>query len=107
MITAGKLDRIIQLQKAEIVKDSKGAESRDYSTVLADCPASVEMLSGQEMLAAGQVAPDWDVICVIRWLPDITAEHQFVYEGIVYDILSVREIGRREGLEFRAKARIK
>lgn len=77
----------------------------EYAPIASNVPASVRTLSGREMLTAGQVTPDWDVICLIRFREDVQPQDAFVYAGVHHDIYSISEIGRREGLEIRAKVR--
>lgn len=104
-MNASRLDRRIQLQKLTFTKDSKGGKVKEFYTVAQDLPADVRTLSGREMVQAGQMTPDWDVLAVIRWRAGVTPEDRFIYHDIEHDILSVKELGRREGLELRAKAR--
>lgn len=39
-----------------------------------------------------------------RWFADIQATDRIIFEGEVFEIRGIREIGRRDGLEFKAKA---
>jgi SPP1 family predicted phage head-tail adaptor len=61
--------------------------------------------SGREFMAAGQVNAAATALFFIRWRCDITAKTRLRCDGLEYDVASIKEIGRRDGLDIVATAR--
>ncbi len=101
---AGRLDRQITLQKPTTTKDDYGEEQTtwsDYRTVW----GSIQEQSGREMFEAGKLA-EIDAVFKVRYLSEITREWRLKYDGQVYDITNIKELGRKDGLEIAATARV-
>jgi len=101
---AGTLDRRIIIQRAQITTDASGGEVETWLPHLAVW-ASVEPILDGERWRAAEIAAHVTTRFVIRWGAGVTVEDQVVYEGRVYDIEAIKEIGRREGQEITAAAR--
>lgn len=99
---AGKLDRRATLQTKSTAQDSSG-EELGTPTTIGTVWASKADLTGREFLNAQAVHAEVTTRFQIRWRSDVEAEVQIVCEGLTYDVLSVAEIGRREGLELLCK----
>jgi SPP1 family predicted phage head-tail adaptor len=100
-IRAGKLDRRIVIQGKVIVISDSGEEQVTWSQ-LANVWAEKVESTGAERYAAQQLIGRAMSTFRFRWnqaTSQVTAGHQILYNGRAYDILDVREIGRREGLE--------
>lgn len=104
---AGALDRRIQFRRAALADDGIG-----QAEVFADLGdmvwASKADVSDGERLRAGQVEASLTTRFVVRWSPftaALTPKDRLRCEGRDYDILWIKEIGRREGLELSARAR--
>lgn len=101
---AGRLDRRITIERATVETDPFGGETPTWAEV-ATVWASVEWVKDGERLRAAELAASADVRFQIRWGFGVTVEDRITYDGRVYDILGVKEIGRHEGQELSASAR--
>jgi len=112
---AGKLDRRIRLEAATTTRGLDGHPVRmwppDGGSLLREVWAGVLPVRGQEGFAAQQFAAKAEVTFRIRYpyglamFPTPSEDLRIVYEGRNYDIVSVTETGRREGLDITATAR--
>lgn len=107
---AGRLDRRVRIETAAVGDD--GYNETQVWTELATVPAQVIPSAGKE--ARGQLGRDERLTTSfrIRWSPTVapliagSGTHRLSYEGQLWDILSSVEIGRREGIEIIATARV-
>jgi SPP1 family predicted phage head-tail adaptor len=107
---AGKLDRRVTFERATATQASPSGEQVLTWAEERSVWAQVEPLSGVELFRSQQLGAKVDTRFRIRWpgadagiTPDETL--RILYEGRYYDIRSVLELGRREGLEIMAEAR--
>jgi SPP1 family predicted phage head-tail adaptor len=108
LVQAGKLDRRIVFQKATESQSASGAVVETWSNV-ATVWATYLPESGTEGFRETQ-EQGWSVVRFrTRYWVDVdgvpTVKYRIVFDDVVYDILEVRELGRREGWEFVARAR--
>lgn len=102
---AGKLDRRITLQQAsEASRDAMNAPVYTWST-FATVWAQLIFNRGDERFAAHEVAGASVVTFKIRYRSGVTDKLRISYDGKIYDIRDVRELGRQDGLELDAVAR--
>jgi SPP1 family predicted phage head-tail adaptor len=101
---AGKLDRRIAVERATTAKNDFGEEVPTWAP-LSTVWAQVLPISDQERWRASEVSATVSTRFRIRWGLGVTAEDRIVYEGRVYEISGVKELGRREGQEVTAAAR--
>jgi SPP1 family predicted phage head-tail adaptor len=107
MLDAGSLDRRITLERATATQASPSGEQlltwAEETTIWAE----VQPLSGGELFRAQQLEAKADTRFRVRYRTDITPDEKLriSYGGRTYDIRSVVELGRREGLEIIAQAR--
>lgn len=97
-MNSGKLDRYITIQSATETKDSFGAPIQTWAT-LASVWAQIKEVRGKEYFAAQAVNSEVDTIFAIRYRSDVTTKMRISYDSKTYDIQSVVEVGRRDGLE--------
>jgi SPP1 family predicted phage head-tail adaptor len=107
-LSAGTLDRRVTFQKAAETQSQSGAVVLTWGSV-ATVWASFTPESGTESFREGQEQA-WGIVRFRTryWLDDFegpTPKYRISHDGRLYDILEVREIGRREGWEFVARAR--
>lgn len=105
MIPTGKLDRRVQFMRGTPIDD--GFQTRPASYVDYGSPvwAAKNQISDGERFRADSVFQDMTVRFTVRWSPfsaSITSRDRLVCEGAVYGIGGIKEIGRREGIEFTA-----
>jgi SPP1 family predicted phage head-tail adaptor len=102
---AGGLDRRVTLQRFTVTTDDYGEEIQTWSD-LATVFAEVRQQSGREFIAAAQVQADRLVVFFIRWFSGLTVLDRVSYAGTLHDIVEVREIGRRDGVELHTVAAV-
>lgn len=119
-IAAGKLDRRITLQRLKEGRwitvdgalqleaaDEYNDAIREWVT-LAIRSASYEPLSDGERFRAGETAATASARFVIRHsaaVADLNPRDRLTFEGSAWEIVRVKEIGRRQGLEISATVR--
>ena len=107
MIAAGSLDRRIAFERATASQASPSGEQVLTWAAEATVWAEVTPLGGRELFQAQALEAKADTRFRIRYRAGITTDEtlRISYGGRVYDLRSVVEIGRREGLEILAEAR--
>lgn len=102
---AGRLDRRITIQRAIKTTDELGGHVLtwgDHATVWAE----VLPISDGERWRAQEVAAHVTTRFRIRWGGSgVTVEDRVVYDDRTYELVAVKEIGRREGQELTGAAR--
>ena len=107
MVSAGKLDRRIVLQRFSETRDAYNEPVKTWAT-LASRSASYEPLSDGERFRAGETAANASARFVIRWssaVQTLNPKDRLTFDGDTYEIVRVKEIGRREGLEITVSGR--
>lgn len=102
-----KLDRRVTFERSFETRDELGAVVSTWVT-LATVWASRRRASARETLAAAEVAAAITDIFECRYANawgDLSPVDRLVFDNRSYDIVSVEEIGRREGLRINAIAR--
>lgn len=100
----GKLDRRIRIHRSGIVRDAHGDDVDGFSPGPVVW-ASVRPGGGRERLSTAQTAAEAPSVFRFRWqavLADLSPSDRIEYpagSGRMFDIASVVEIGRRDGLE--------
>jgi SPP1 family predicted phage head-tail adaptor len=101
---AGNLDRTITIERATTIVDDYGAPQETWATV-ASVRAQLIQSSANEFIEAFGAASKPTAIFRIRWLGGVTLADRVTYEGVVYQIVETKELGRRKALELRCLAR--
>lgn len=100
---AGKLDRRIVIQTPTATRDGAGQPVKTWG-LLATVWAKVEHLRGKEPFQGEQFNAQRTSVFTIRHRTDVDETMQIIFDGDTYDIQSIAEKGRREGLEITAFA---
>lgn len=100
---AGKLDRVITIQRNTYVVDEYGNPEHTWSDV-ATVRAQIVQQSTEEFIRNYGASDETVIIFRIRWLDGITNADRVVYGGVNHNLKEVKEIGRRKGLELRCVA---
>ena len=103
-IRSSQLDRRIRLERRIEETDDSGQSVQRW-VPLAEVWARVESLGGREGFGQQQVVATGDLRFTIRWRDDVAPLHRVVHDGVAYDVVSVAEDGRREGLLIVARGR--
>lgn len=105
-----KLDRRVALLRFGLIENEHGDDVQGFAP-MAVVWASVKPAPGTERLQSAEAAAAAPLIIWIRWwsvVADLNAKDRLEYpvgSGCMFDIKSVNEIGRREGLEIAAVGR--
>lgn len=100
---AGKLDRIITIQRSTYEVDEYGNPVYTW-TDLATMRAQLVQASTDEYIRAYGAADVTVIIFRTRWLDGVNNADRIEYDGEHYNLKEITEIGRREGLELRCEA---
>jgi SPP1 family predicted phage head-tail adaptor len=103
-IRAGKLDRRLTIQRKAVTTSPSGEEIETWSDV-AVVWGEARPVPGDEKFGDQQLIASSLMTFRIRWRTDLVVTDRISYWNKIWDILDIREIGRREGLEIDAKAR--
>lgn len=103
---AGALDRRITIERNTPTHDADSNEEVASWGTLATVWAQAKPLRGSERFEADRENAERTVTFRIRHRTDIDEEMRIVFDGDNYDIESIAEIGRSEGLEIIATARV-
>lgn len=104
---AGPLDRRITLQRATTTTNSLNEPVKTWADIATVWAAKLEVRDSERQRAA-ETAAVIDTRFQIRWsstVSDVDAADRVVFGGRVFNIVGVKEIGRREGLELSCQAR--
>lgn len=102
---AGPLDRQVVIQCRSLSQNSEGAPVESWTT-FATVWAQKTDLRGQEYFAAQKENAEVTTLWRIRYLTGLKAEMRISYDNLVYDIIQISELGRRDGMEIMSIARI-
>jgi SPP1 family predicted phage head-tail adaptor len=104
---AGRLDRRISIERVSTAVNAYN-EPTGAREEIANVAANVQPVSDGERMRAGETLAERKSRFTIRYssdVADVDARDFIVYEGRLYDINGVKEIGRRKYLEITATAR--
>lgn len=102
---AGRLDRRVTLRRKVSGLDAAGGETATWVTVGENVAASRTPIRDDERIRAAAVGASATDRFQVRWAEawkDLAPEDQLDCEGRAYDVVAVKEIGRRRGLEITA-----
>lgn len=99
---AGRLDRTIIIERGAHVVDPAGTPSFTWATV-ATLRAERIQSSTDEYLQAQGANAETVMIFRTRFVAGITTADRVLYEGEVFNLREVKELGRRRGLELRTE----
>ena len=95
---AGKLDRVIQIQRETTALDLYGVPIRVW-ILFATMRAEVLQFATDDTESARGNTTDTKITFRMRWLDGLGLEHRVSYEGQAFTIRQIKEIGRRVGLD--------
>lgn len=102
---AGRLDRRIELRHVSKSLDTASGQTvESWPTAYATVWASKRDVRAREYFSAQQVNAEITTVFQIRYRSDVVATDRILCDGLSYNIHSIAEIGRREGLEIMATA---
>jgi SPP1 family predicted phage head-tail adaptor len=101
---AGQRNNLVWLYKPDGVIDDYGQPSGQYLPV-EQVWADVRPVTQKEYSSSRQAEAAIDATIRLPYRGDIAATWVVIYQGTMYDIQSMAEIGYREGLDIYARAR--
>jgi SPP1 family predicted phage head-tail adaptor len=101
---SGALDRLVELKHQVMTKNSTTGEDVESFTTYATVYAGKRDVRGREFFAAQQLNSEVSTVWQIRYRTDVMMTDRLVIDGLDYNVISIAEIGRREGLEIMATA---
>lgn len=103
-ISAGDLDRLMQLQHATTANDPQSNEPISTYATYATVWTKMEFHQAREAEASAREYAEMGLFFTIRFRTDVLAEDRLVFESNTYEILGrPRELGRRQGLKIQAR----
>lgn len=94
---AGELDRFVEIEALTEGQTPSGEVSQTWATY-AQAWAKMRPTRGTEA-AQDEALYGWEMVdFTIRWVAGITSKMRLLYDGKHYNIQSVKELGRNEGL---------
>lgn len=104
MISAGELDRLIQLQHGTATNDPESNEPIKSWATYATLWAKMEFLRSVEGEASAREYAEYGLFFTIRFRSDVEPEDRIVFESENYEIIGrPRELDRRRGLKIQAR----
>jgi len=97
-LRAGDLDRVVTLERASEDVNDHGEPVRTWIPI-ATVRAKLTTEAGKEFFQSGQTFSAGRGSLLIRWRSDVLVTDRAVLDGVVWNIESVREVGRRVALE--------
>ena len=101
---AGRLDRKITIEDYTITTNDYGEEEKTWST-WATVWAEKRDKKGREYFEQSGEYTEQQTVFKVRYRDGVKATMRIKYDGTTYDIVSVAELGRREGLELIAEVK--
>lgn len=97
---AGAMDRVIEIQRASESVNSLGQVVAVWSAIATMRAQKIEASTTEFMRAFG-ASTETAIIFRTRFLDGVTLADRVSYEGNAFNLVDVKEIGRRKGLELR------
>lgn len=99
---AGKLNRVIDIERAVVTVDTFGTPVETWKWVTSLRAQLVEETAEETMRSHGSAT---ETLLVFRTrFYDLTLAERIVYGGRPYDLKKIKELGRRQGMELHAAA---
>jgi SPP1 family predicted phage head-tail adaptor len=101
----GRLDRRITIEALTETQSASGEPQETWST-FAEVWAARRDVSGSERFRSQQELAEKVTRFTVRFLDGLDAKHRIIGDdGLIYDIQSIMEMGRRQFQEITAEAR--
>lgn len=102
MIDARKLDRSVTVERRTETLDDFGTPVEAWAPVATLAAQRLENGSREFVRAYGE-AEEGSAVFRIRFTPGITVADRIVFDGEALELVEVVELGRRSGMDLRAK----
>ena len=98
----GRLNRLFSFERKSTSVNATGNETETYSPLFTAW-ASIQPMRGKESTQVGEVVASNFWIIKTRFDSRLKPKDRAIWDGNNYDIVTVAELGYREGLEIMAK----
>lgn len=98
---AGKMDRRISIETYGLGGDDGWGNPAPTFTPRGTYRAEIVQGSSEEFFRGGGLAEVKTILFRTRFIHNVRPADRIAHEGVYFDILEVKEIGRRKGLEIR------
>jgi SPP1 family predicted phage head-tail adaptor len=98
MMRSGNLDRVIQIQRPSTALDMYGAPTTAWALVATMRAEKLENAVTDREGARGDTT-DNVITFRMRWMDGVTLESRVTYQDQPFTIKTIKEIGRRVGLD--------
>ncbi len=99
---AGKLDRVITVQRATVTVNDAGTPQETWATLATLRAELLESVMDETVHGAGENT-ERAISFRTRFFPGVTVADRISFEGQPFNLKHVKEIGRRRGLELKAE----
>lgn len=103
MRNLGRLDRKIKIQAPTESRDAGGGVVQTFSDV-AEVWAEVRPVTSSERFATEAIHSARASVFRVHFINDLSSKCRILYDGLVFEIKGIAEIGRRVGLEITGEA---
>ncbi|HEX9768436.1 MAG TPA: phage head closure protein [Kiloniellales bacterium] len=103
LLNAGDMDREVTIEQRSLSTGTP--DPVETWTTWATVWARRLDRTGMEVFRAGREEREGATVFRLRWIAGLSAEMRLVEDGVVYDIQSIAELGRREGWDVLATRR--
>lgn len=94
----GAMDRRVTIQAKADTQSADGLPVETWTNAYTNVPAQRKYGTGGEKEDEGQQVNHQKADYICKYVSGITTEHRIVEGSLVYEIESIEEIGRRQGL---------
>lgn len=105
MPAAGRLDRIVTIQRMTVTQDETGQPVEIFATWRVLKMGKKDIRADERLRSDQELATETTVF-VSHWITGLLTTDRLITEDKAYDILGLAELGRRSGLEITAKANL-
>lgn len=99
-LRSGAFDRVITIQQSTVTEDDFGATQEAWTDVVTTHAQMINS-SAKEFIKDFGAASVATCIFRIRYISGLTLANRVAYDGGIYLMKEIAEIGRRRGLELR------
>ena len=92
---AGQLRHLVTIEQRSSTPDTYGEPAQTWTTLHANQPASIEPLSGRELITAQAVQSDVTHRLRMRYVAGVQTKHRILFGSRVFDIRAVRDVNER------------
>lgn len=98
----GRFDRQVTIERFSTTTNAIGEQVKTWSALIT-CPAMYKADPGTETVNGDKREAERPVIFTIRYYAGVNPKDRLKYQGEVYNILAVTEVGRKNLMELKSR----